>query len=169
MTGGSGVTASLGVDVADIEGSPFLTKVTRRGPSVFANFLTFELGIVPRGAMFSSTPCRTISKCGYSIKLGAGGRTGGSTQASMNALDDFALAGSTVVPSALPAVRVCREFEVIVALPLARSTPGNATSATRLAQGNCMRIDIILLLYFTSTQHLEQSRGRPTGTRWVVS
>lgn len=163
--GGSGVTASLGVEAADIEGSPFLTKVTRRGPSVFANFLTFELGIVPRGAMFSSTPCRTISKCGYSMKLGAGGRIGGSIQASMNVLDVFASAGSAVVASVLPAVRVCREFEVIVALPLARSTPGNATSVPWLAQSSCERIDMILLLYFTSAQHLEQSRGRPTGTR----
>jgi hypothetical protein len=163
--GGSGVTASLGVEAADIEGSPFLTKVTRRGPSVFANFLTFELGIVPRGAMFSSTPCRIISMCGYSMKLGAGGRIGGSTQASKRVLDIFASAGSTIVASVLPAVRVCREFEVIVALPLARSTPGNATSVTWLAQGGCARIDMILLLYFTTAQHLEQLRGRPTGTR----
>ena len=150
------MTASLGVEAADIEDSPFLTKVTRRGPSVFANFLTFELGIVPRGAMFSSTPWRTMSRCGYSMKLGAGGRIGGSTQASMKALDVFAPAGSAIVASVLPAVRVCRAFEVIVALPLARSTPRNATSATWLAQYSHARVDMVLLLYFTTAQHIEQ-------------
>ena len=84
------------------------------------------------------------------MKLGAGGRIGGSTQAFVNVLDVFASAGSAIVASVLPAVRVCREFEVIIALPLARSTPGNATSAKWLAQGSCGRVDMILLLYFTT-------------------
>ena len=81
------------------------------------------------------------------MKLGAGGLIGGSTQASINVLDFFASAGSTTDPSVMPAVRVCLEFEVIVALPLARSTPGNAASATWLAQSSYMGIDMVLLLY----------------------
>ena len=159
------MTASLGVDAADTDASPLLTNLTRREPSVFASFLTLELGIVPNGAMFSSTPWRAISRCGYSIKLGAGGRNGGSTHLSIKVFGLFASPCSATAASVWLAVRVCRGFVVIVALPLRAALPKFTTSVRWLAQGHDIRIDSILLLYSRTAQHLEQSLGRPGRTR----
>jgi hypothetical protein len=85
--GGSGViTDSLGVETAkgpDLFG--FAMRPNRTSSGLVANLITFGVGSAPRGAMFCTTPCRSIPA---SMKLGRGGGRGGSTQLS-NDLWDF--------------------------------------------------------------------------------
>jgi hypothetical protein len=86
MVGGSGVmTDSLGVDTEEAAG--FFNCGVRPSPSMTsglaAAFITLTLGRVPRGAMFCTTPCRSIPA---SAKLGRGAGKGGSTHLSMKVL-----------------------------------------------------------------------------------
>ena len=86
MVGGSGVmTDSLAVDTDEAAG--FFNCGVRPIPSMTsglaAAFITLTLGRVPRGAMFCTTPCRSIPA---SAKLGRGAGKGGSTHLSMKVL-----------------------------------------------------------------------------------
>jgi hypothetical protein len=86
MVGGSGVMIdSLGVDTDEATG--FFNCGVRPIPSMTsglaAAFITLTLGRVPRGAMFCTTPCRSIPA---SAKLGRGAGKGGSTHLSMKVL-----------------------------------------------------------------------------------
>jgi hypothetical protein len=79
--GGSGVIIdSLGVDTA--EGTDlfeFAVRPNRTSSGFVASLITFGVGSAPRGAMFCTTPCRSIPA---SMKLGRGGGRGGSLQPS---------------------------------------------------------------------------------------
>lgn len=84
---GSGVAmGSLGV--AETEEAPdFFTSPARPNGSaesdLAAAFKTFALGNVPKGAIFATTPCRSMPA---SAKEGFGGAKAGSSQLSMNDL-----------------------------------------------------------------------------------
>src|SRR5439155_13918650 len=76
FAGGSGVTAdSAGVDEAEAPG--LFAFVPRTPPSVTsglsADFITFALGRVPKGAMLATTPCLSMPA---SAKLGRGAGIG---------------------------------------------------------------------------------------------